>query len=59
MNVLAQMPTITNQLFGTGDIVSQIINIVFMAFFIGFMFYGQRIQMYVMIREVEGSLFKT
>jgi hypothetical protein len=58
MNVLAQMPIIANQLFGTGDIVSQIINVVFMAFFIGFMFYGQRIQMYVMIREVEGSLYK-
>ena len=59
MNVLAQMPIIANQLFGAGgDIVSTIINVFFMAFFIGFMFYGQRIQMYVMIREVEGSLFK-
>jgi hypothetical protein len=59
MNVLAQMPIITNQLFGAGgDIISQIINVFFMVFFIGFMFYGQRIQMYVMIREVEGSLFK-
>jgi hypothetical protein len=54
------MPIINNQLFGAGggDIISQIINIFFMVFFIGFMFYGQRIQMYIMIREVEGSLFK-
>jgi hypothetical protein len=59
MNVLAQMPIMTNQLFGAGgDIISQIINVFFMVFFIGFMFYGQRIQMYIMIREVEGSLFK-
>jgi hypothetical protein len=58
MNVLTQMPIVTNQLFGTGDIISQIINVFFLVFFIGFMFYGQRIQMAVMIREVEGSLFK-
>ena len=59
MNVLAQMPIMTNQLFGAGgDIISQIINVFFMVFFIGFMFYGQRIQMYIMIREVESSLFK-
>jgi hypothetical protein len=31
---------------------------VFYVIFIVFIFYGQRIQMYVMIREVEGSLYK-
>jgi len=37
---------------------SWILTVIFYAFFFIFMFYGQRIQMYVMIREVEGSLYK-
>jgi hypothetical protein len=37
---------------------SWILTLIFYAFFFIFMFYGQRIQMYVMIREVEGSLHK-
>ena len=41
-----------------GDIISQIISIVFYGVFIVMIFYGQRIQMYVLIREVEGSLYK-
>ena len=40
------------------DAISQIISVVFYGVFIVFMFYGQRIQMYIMIREVEGSLYK-
>ena len=43
---------------GTGDTITQVINLVFYVFFIGFIFYGQRIQMYIMIREVENSLYK-
>lgn len=35
-----------------------IINLLFMVFFVVFMFYGQRIQMYIMLREVEGSLMR-
>lgn len=60
MNTLAQTPILTNQLGGLGsdNIIMQMINVVMYVFFIGFMFYGQRIQMYIMIREVEGSLFK-
>jgi hypothetical protein len=60
MNVLAQVQApIFNQLgFGGGDVISQILSVLFYVFFIVFLFYGQRIQMYVMIREVEGSLFK-
>jgi hypothetical protein len=60
MNTLAQTPILTNQLGGLGsdNIIFQMINVVMYIFFIGFMFYGQRIQMYIMIREVEGSLFK-
>jgi hypothetical protein len=37
---------------------SWILTVIFYAFFFVFMFYGQRIQMLVMIREVEGSLYK-
>jgi hypothetical protein len=43
---------------GGGDSISQILSMLFYVVFIVFLFYGQRIQMYVMIREVEGSLFK-
>jgi len=37
---------------------SWILNLLFYVVFIVFLFYGQRIQMYIMIREVEGSLYK-
>jgi len=37
---------------------SWILNILFYAFFFVFMFYGQRIQIYIMLREVESSLYK-
>jgi hypothetical protein len=59
MNVLAVMATLQNQIAQEplGE-YSWILTIVFYAFFFVFMFYGQRIQMYVMIREVEGSLYK-
>ena len=52
MNVL-------QNLFGSGgDSISSILSMLFYVVFIVFLFYGQRIQMYVMIREVEGSLYK-
>lgn len=47
-----------NQLFPGEDIVSQILSVLFYIIFFIFIFYGQRIQMYIMIREVEGSLYK-
>ena len=40
------------------DSLSQIISLGMYVFFIVFIFYGQRIQMYVMVREVENSLHK-
>jgi len=40
------------------DSISQIISLLTYAFFIVFIFYGQRIQMYIMVREVENSLHK-
>jgi hypothetical protein len=43
---------------GQDSLIGWILQIVFYAFFVVFLFYGQRIQMYIMIREVEGSLLK-
>jgi len=40
------------------DSITQIISLLSYVFFIVLIFYGQRIQMYVMIREVENSLHK-
>jgi len=57
MNMLAQ-PVQTNQLIGSGDPVLTILSLLSYLFIFVFIFYGQRIQMYVMIREVESSLFK-
>jgi hypothetical protein len=60
LNMLAVLPALGNQLLQlpTGDTISQILSMLFYVVFIVFLFYGQRIQMYVMIREVEGSLHK-
>jgi hypothetical protein len=60
MNVLMQQSLHANQLIptGGGDILSQIVSWAFYGIFIVFIFYGQRIQMYIMIREVENSLHK-
>ncbi len=41
-----------------GDSITQVISLLTYVFFIVLIFYGQRIQMYVMIREVENSLHK-
>jgi len=40
------------------DSLTQIISLLTYAFFIVFIFYGQRIQMYIMVREVENNLHK-
>ena len=50
-NQVAQNP------FGGTDL-SWILNVLFYGVFVIFIFYGQRIQMMVMLREVEGSLYK-
>jgi len=59
VNRLIAMVTLQNQIMAEplGEF-SWILNLLFYAIFIVFMFYGQRIQMFVMLREVEGSLFK-
>ncbi len=56
--MFAVMEVLPNLFGGTGDGISNILSILFYVVFIVFLFYGQRIQMYVMIREVEGSLYK-
>jgi hypothetical protein len=59
LNMLAQTPILNNQIgFGSSDIIVQILSLLSYLFIFVFIFYGQRIQMYVMIREVESSLFK-
>ncbi|MCW4019566.1 MAG: DUF1512 domain-containing protein [Candidatus Bathyarchaeota archaeon] len=58
-NMLAPSSISTNQLgLGSGDPILTIISLLTYVFFFVFIFYGQRIQMYIMIREVESSLFK-
>ena len=57
----ASVATLQNQLAQNplGDNpISWIVNLLFYVVFIVFLFYGQRIQLYVMLREVEGSLHK-
>jgi len=59
MNIIALMTASQNTLTAQiGGDYSWIFNLLFYVIFIVFIFYGQRIQMYVMLREVEGSLYK-
>ena len=59
MNIIAALMGAQNKLAQFGDTsVSWILNILFYVIFVVFIFYGQRIQMYVMLREVEVSLYK-
>ncbi len=59
MNGFVAMTALQNQImqepFGE---YSWILNILFYVIFVVFIFYGQRIQIYVMLREVESSLYK-
>jgi hypothetical protein len=59
VSMITAMLGIQNQI-GIGDTSSWswILNILFYVIFVVFIFYGNRIQTYVMIREVEGSLYK-
>jgi len=51
--------TILQGIFPSGDnVLGWIFQVIFLGIFVVFMFYGQRIQMMIMVREVEGSLFK-
>jgi len=59
VNELATMTALQNQImqepFGE---YSWILNVLIYVFFFVFMFYGQKINTYIMLREVEGSLYK-
>ncbi|MBS7620623.1 DUF1512 domain-containing protein [Candidatus Bathyarchaeota archaeon] len=57
---MAALFVLKNQLlqFPGGDIFSQILTLIIYAFIFISIFYGQRIQLYIMLREVEGSLYK-
>jgi len=61
VNIIAAISGIQNQI-GQGLLgdssISWIMNVLFYVIFVVFIFYGNRIQTYVMIREVEGSLYK-
>ena len=58
MNLLPTFTTIQNSLMQFPSDIQTILSLVFYLVFILFIFYGQRIQMYVMLREVEGSLYR-
>ncbi len=47
-----------SQLGGGDSIIGWILQIVWLVFFVVFMFYGQRFQMWAMLREVQSSLFR-
>ncbi len=61
MNMSALMTALQGKIsqnpFGENPL-SWILNLVFYGVFIAFILYGQRFQLYVMLREVEGSLYK-
>ncbi|MEM3823859.1 MAG: DUF1512 family protein, partial [Candidatus Bathyarchaeia archaeon] len=60
MNIVAELFVLKNQLLQLpgGDIFSQILTLIIYAFIFISIFYGQRIQLYIMLREVEGNLYK-
>ena len=56
--MLSALPVHVNQLGGGSNTWLTYLSLLSYVFFIVLIFYGQRIQMYVMIREVENSLHK-
>ncbi|MEM1756967.1 MAG: DUF1512 family protein, partial [Candidatus Bathyarchaeia archaeon] len=46
------------ELPGGGDVFSQILTILIYAFLFISLFYGQKIQMHLMLKEIEGSLYR-
>jgi hypothetical protein len=62
VNVLITMMTSLQNTVAAGILpegdYSWVLTVLFYVFFFGFMVYGQRIQMYIMIREVLGSLYR-
>ena len=55
---MISLPSLALQLGLPTDLAGWIFQFVFLAIFVVFMFYGQRFQMMIMVREVESSLFR-
>ena len=60
MNIAVALALLQSQFFQFpgGDIFSQILTFAIYLFIFLSLFYGQRIQLHIMLREVEGSLYK-
>jgi len=64
VNIMAALTVLKERLIQMGDLLpggdifSQILTLIIYAFIFISIFYGQRIQLYIMLREVEGSLYK-
>ncbi len=53
------LPLTLQGIFPTGDnLLGTVLQVIFLGIFVVFMFYGQRIQTRIMVREVEGALYK-
>ncbi|MCW3985065.1 MAG: DUF1512 domain-containing protein [Candidatus Bathyarchaeota archaeon] len=55
---MIQLETLPAQFLPGQDSLSMVFQVIFMLLFVVMIFYGQRIQMYIMIREIEGSLLR-
>jgi len=51
-------PPISQGMFGQDNVIGWIFQLVWILVFVIFMFYGQRIQITIMLKEIEGSLYK-
>jgi len=56
--MLLIMPQVLLDGFASDNVLGWIIQLAFFLVFVVFMFYGNRIQTYIMVREVEGSLIR-
>jgi hypothetical protein len=52
------IPQVSQWPFGGDNIIGWILQVVWLLFFVVFMFYGQRFQMWAMLREVQSSLLR-
>ena len=58
MPMSAAVQAVSQGIFPVGNDLGWIFQLIWLVFFVVFMFYGQRIQMTVMLREIAGSLYK-
>jgi len=58
MTIICTIAAVQNQLLQFPSDIQTLVNILLYLVFFAFIFYGQKIQMYSMLREVEGSLYK-